>query len=60
MTIGQQVKKIRESKGIKQGFIAKKLGVTHSYYNLLENGKHQFTKKKLDAVCKLLDIKHDL
>lgn len=49
------LKELRETKGLKQADIAKKLDISESYYNLIENGERQ---KNLDLsiVIKLSEI----
>ena len=52
MTIGKQIKNARESKGIKQGFIAEKAGITREHFSTIENDHNQPSK----TLLKLLEI----
>lgn len=36
--IANNLRALREERGLKQGFIAKKLGITQNYYSQIENG----------------------
>ncbi|GAB3801418.1 helix-turn-helix transcriptional regulator [Virgibacillus kimchii] len=36
--ITNNLKRLREERGIKQNFVAKKLGITQNYYSQIENG----------------------
>jgi len=51
--ISKNLKFMRESRGIKQNFIAKQLGITASYYSEIENGHR---RPQLEHMLKLRDI----
>lgn len=53
MEINKNVRKIRESKGVTQTHVAKKLGVTIQTYNAYELGRRQL---KAETVKKISDI----
>lgn len=40
--IGARLKSLRESKGIKQNFVANKLGITNNFLSELESGKKRW------------------
>lgn len=40
--IGERLKTLRESKGVKQNFVANKLGITNNYLSELEAGKKRW------------------
>ncbi len=41
-TIGARLKKLRESKGIKQNFVAEKMGISNNFLCELESGKRRW------------------
>ena len=41
-TIGTKLKSLRESKGIRQNFVAEKLGISNNYLSELEAGKKRW------------------
>lgn len=46
MNTPNNIRAIRDSKGLKQGFVARKAGVCHSYFSQLENGHKSLKKTK--------------
>ena len=53
-TIG--IRKIREERGIKQEYIADKMGITQSSYGRLEKDDNRLTVNKLIQISAILDI----
>lgn len=54
--IGARLKALRESRGIKQNFIAEKLGVSNNYLCELEAGKRRWFAALVYKYEKLLDV----
>lgn len=50
-SIGEQIRKIRQEKGLKQKDVAKELEISQSYISLVENGKTIPTKRFLKLFC---------
>jgi transcriptional regulator with XRE-family HTH domain len=50
---GDELRAVREDLGLKQGQMARQLGVTREYYNRLERGKGPITGTLLLLVGKL-------
>ncbi len=57
MEINEKVKVLRDSKGISQTFMAKKMNITVSGYNMKEHGKRPISIKELEQISELLDVK---
>lgn len=57
----QYLKELRQRKNISQLQVGKKLGISESYYNLIENGQRQEDMKisTLRKLSKLFDITTD-
>ena len=55
-TIGTRIRKIREERGIKQEYIADKMGITQSSYGRLEKDDNRLTVNKLIQISAILDI----
>lgn len=51
-----RIREIRRSKNITQKQMAQKLGLSQASYNKLENGNAELTIKKLEKICKAMDI----
>lgn len=54
--IGEQLRKIRQEKGLKQIDIARDLEISQSYISLVENGKTIPTKRFLKLFCLQYEI----
>lgn len=57
--LGQNIKKIRISKGMTQGDICRKLDMDRSYMSAIENGKKNITIQQLERLAQALDIAVD-
>ena len=58
-SIGEQIRKIRKEKGLKQRNVAKELEVSQSYISLVENGKTIPTKRFVKLFCLQYKIRLD-
>jgi transcriptional regulator with XRE-family HTH domain len=56
MSIGNNVKKIRELKNLKQEYLAKQIGVSRRYYMMMENEEVEIKKERLELISKVLDV----
>lgn len=56
MNIGPTIKNIRNQKGLKQIWVAKKAGISNRYLSGIESGKKNPTIKTIENVCKVLGI----
>lgn len=56
INIGEQIKKIRQEKSLKQIDIARDLEVSQSYISLVENGKTIPTRRFLKLFCLQYEI----
>ncbi|MBS4172079.1 helix-turn-helix transcriptional regulator [Bacillus sp. FJAT-49736] len=56
MEINEIVKFLRNSKGISQTFLAKKLKLSVSGYNMKERGKRPITIKELEKIAIILEV----
>ena len=54
--IGQNIRRIRIEKGIKQEYVATKLGVTKSAISRIENGDRDTTLKNILQIATVLDV----
>jgi len=59
MSIGTNIKKLREQKGLLQKQVAEKLGIGNSNYGKIENGVRETTIKELQKLSKLFDMTLD-
>ena len=57
--ITNNLKALREERGIKQNFIAEKLGVTQNYYSQIENGHRNPQLNHLLILRDLFDVSLD-
>ena len=55
-SIGQRLKSAREAKGIKQNFIAEKLGITNTFLSELEAGNRRWYALMVKKYENLLDL----
>ena len=56
LTIGQQIKRYRENKGLTQADLAFIIGVDHSNISQIENDKREINLSKLRKICEALDV----
>lgn len=56
MTVTERIKKTRKSKGVSQTFIAERLGMTVSSYNMKENGKRPISTVELEKIAAILEV----
>ena len=54
VVIGKKIKNLRIEKGMKQGELAKKLGVSVGYISQVESGDKCFNLKRLEEVSEIL------
>ena len=59
MSIGTNIKKLREQKGLLQKQVAEELGIGNSNYSKIENGVREITVKELQKLSKLFDMSLD-
>jgi len=55
MSIGANIKKLREQKGLLQKQVAQELGIGNSNYSKIENGVREVTVKELQKLAGLFD-----
>ena len=53
--LGQELKRIRESKGLFANFVAHQVGVSSAFYCKIEKG-YMPTKQLLEKICNVLDV----
>ena len=56
MKAATNVKKIIESRGLKQSYIAEKVGLNPKTFNALLNGRKTFDVSSVVPICRALDI----
>lgn len=54
--IGERLKKARLSKGLTQENLAESLNISIAYLSRIETGTTKINLKRLNEICKLLDI----
>lgn len=54
--MGEKLKQIRLSKGLKQNYVAKCLGIKPNSLSRKENGSREFTVDELYKLCIMYDI----
>lgn len=57
MSVNNNVKRIREAKGVTKTFLAKKLGMSLQGYRYLENGDVRMDVKRMQEIANALGIK---
>jgi len=57
--LGQNIKKIRISKGMSQGDICRALDMDRSYMSAIENGKKNITISQLERLAQALGVSVD-
>lgn len=50
------LKELREEKGISQKDVAKKIGFTRQYYNMIENGERRPSAEVAQKIAEILDF----
>ena len=60
MTIGDKVRKIRESKEYSQEYMAAKLDITQPSYARIESGSTRLSTDRLEKIALILDVKPEL
>ena len=53
MQYSERIRKIRETKGFKQDYIADKLGISTTAYSKMENGETKITLEKLHKIAEI-------
>jgi len=56
VTLGKGIKTIRTALGVKQGVLAKRVGVSQNYLSLLESDKREPSVSFLRRMAKALDV----
>jgi transcriptional regulator with XRE-family HTH domain len=59
MSIGENIRRLREQAGMTQADLGKVLGVTHSAVSLIENGKRGISLKQADKIAAALNTNLD-
>ena len=54
--IGKVIKEVRESKGIKQIFIAEKAGISNRYLSAIESGTKKPTSETIKKIAEALGV----
>ena len=57
--LGQNIKKIRTSKGMSQGDICRALDMDRGYMSAIENGKKNITISQLERLAQALGVSVD-
>lgn len=56
MTIGENIKRLREQAGMTQEDLGEILGITHSAVSLIESDKRGITVEKVQKIAKALGV----
>lgn len=56
MKLHERIKSLRESRGVSQTFMAKKMGISTSSYNMKERGNRKFSIEDLESISKILNV----
>lgn len=59
MSVGNNIRKIREEKGLLQKQVAIELGIGNTNYNKIENNVREVTVKELEKIAKLFNLTTD-
>lgn len=59
MTIGDNIRKIRELKGLKQETVAERLKMSQANYSKLENSDSDIPQARLEEIAKALEVETD-
>ena len=54
--VGQNIRQIRQERGLTQEELALMSGLSQGYINQLESGKRKFTQKTLSVIAKALEL----
>lgn len=54
--IAKNIRKIRELRGYSQEFVATQLEMSQRQYHRLESGESDFSLKKLEIICRVLEV----
>jgi transcriptional regulator with XRE-family HTH domain len=57
--LGENIKKIRSSKGMSQGDICRALDMDRGYMSAIENGKKNITIQQLERLAQALGVSPD-
>ena len=60
MKIGNQIQKVIKEKGLKQGYVAKELGMTDKTMSEIIHGKRKLSAEELIGICMVLGISTDI
>ena len=55
-TIGTRIRELREERGIKQEYIAERMGISQSSYGRLEKDDNRLTAVKLQSISEILKV----
>lgn len=55
-TVGENIRRIRQERGLTQEDLALMSGLSQGYINQLESGKRRFTQKTLTAIAEALNL----
>lgn len=56
MSVNENIRKLREAKGVTKTFIAKGLGMSLQGYRYLENGNVKLDVERMERIGRLLDV----
>ena len=56
MEFGRAIYKAREKKGLIQAHVAEELGISRSYYAMIENGDREIYFTLAINICRLLEV----
>lgn len=56
MNIGDQIRKVRELKGLKQEYVAEKLGMSVTGYGNIERNSSELTFGRLEQIAVVLEV----
>ncbi|WP_426447649.1 helix-turn-helix domain-containing protein [Paenibacillus sp. S-38] len=56
MLLHEKIRALRKSKGMSQTFIAERLDMTVSSYNMKENGKRPISTTELESISRVLEV----
>jgi len=59
-TIGDQIKRLRKSRGMSVAKLATLSGVSRSYLHLIEKGENSPTVDKIDAIAEALGVRYGI
>lgn len=56
MTFGERLRALRKEKGIKQGELAKRIGINQDVMSMYERNKVQPTLSRIEWICGALEV----